>query len=104
MIFAMERGDRERALIAKAFGRLSQEKLLSASDYIKSWSKLIEELDEIETDIMFVKTYLADFIVSAIQHKCISRNQFAILEEKHRTESCRAVVENVQDQLGEERR
>ena len=99
MIFAMERGAREHGLISKALTRLKEAKLLSASDFIKAWSKIIEELADIETDIMFVRSYLADFIVAAITSGCVSQTQFGILLEKHRTEHCKAVVEMVEENL-----
>ena len=106
MIFAMERGSREQGLISKAFTCLKEANLLSASDFIKSWSKIIEELSDIEADIMFVRSYLADFIVSAITTGCVTQSQFEILLEKHKTEhsdNCRAVYEMVADLLARDR-
>lgn len=99
MIFAMERGAREQKLVSRALTQLKAANLLSASDFIKSWSKIIEELTDIEADIMFVRSYLADFIVAAIQTGCVSRAQFGILLERHRTDNCRAVCEMVEDLL-----
>ena len=99
MIFSMERGDREHRLILKAFVQLHKALLLTPTDFIKAWSKLIEELEEIENDIMFVRSYLSDFIVSAIKAGIVSKAQFGILLERHKTENCKAVCESVLDQL-----
>ncbi len=100
MIFAMERGAREHRLMCRAFARLREANLLSASDFIKSWSKVIEELDEIVKDIVFVKQLLADFVVAAISSACVSRAQFGLLLERHRGNAhCEEVTRLVEAQL-----
>jgi hypothetical protein len=100
LITAMERGGREVKLVQKGFVKLKSANLLSASDFIRAWSKAIEELEEIEKDIVMVKRHLADFVCSALSAGCVSKAQFGILSEKHKNnEHCLALTMLVEETM-----
>ncbi len=99
LIACVNSGSRERALVVKALTRLREANLLSATDFIKAWSKIIEELDVIEHDILLVRRFIAEFIAAGIRAACVTKSQFAVLLERNRGDNCRTVSDAVQELL-----
>lgn len=85
--------------MVKALTRLREATLLSATDFVKAWSKIIEELDVIEHDILLVRRFLAEFIAGGIRAGCVTKSQFGVLLERNRGDNCRSVSDAVQELL-----